>query len=244
MLIKFLFVTVIAIGCVGCAHNEPPLAAEPKALAVNPSLSTAQQPPLMQGNSASPTPSAARSQLQSGQVAVAGTAPPPSQFNSNPYPRAPLTTAGLPASPQTNDDCLNGQDNCLDNHHPPHPHPHSEHDIEIPDEPRNHEGPRKSPTEEVAERTRTENGFDKQAFLKGLNGWVVSRNSNGVPNKIFIHRAVSSNALVDLLYNVKLESDGSWTVYDPGGSGVPSFGRRIGSIERPPLVRIIPCNCM
>jgi hypothetical protein len=66
-----------------------------------------------------------------------------------------------------------------------------------------------------------------------------------VPGKIFIHREQSGGILEDLLFNVKVESDGSWTVYDPSGAGgVRSFGRRLGSIERPPRVVVGQCTCI
>jgi hypothetical protein len=87
-------------------------------------------------------------------------------------------------------------------------------------------------------------GFDEQAFVDGVrNRWVVTENP-ATPGKLFVHREISGGMLVGLLYHVKIESDGSWTVYEPSGSrGAQSFGSRLGSIDRPPRVDIGSCNC-
>jgi hypothetical protein len=86
--------------------------------------------------------------------------------------------------------------------------------------------------------------FDEEAFVRGVsNGWVVTENP-AIPDKLFVHRAISGGMLVDLLYNIKVESDGSWTVYKPGQTyGSRSFGSRLGSVRRPTGVSIGSCNC-
>ena len=88
------------------------------------------------------------------------------------------------------------------------------------------------------------NDFDKKAFVNGIKkGWVVTENPE-IPGKLFIHRKQSRGTLIDMLYTVKKESDGSWTVYEPSGSGgANSFGTRLGSIKRAPSVNIGSCTC-
>ena len=88
--------------------------------------------------------------------------------------------------------------------------------------------------------------FDEKAFVKGVKKhWVVTENPD-IPGKLFVHREMNDGMLVDLLYYVKKESNGSWTVYDPNGSGGgDSFGTRLGSIKKKntPRVNIGSCNC-
>jgi hypothetical protein len=77
--------------------------------------------------------------------------------------------------------------------------------------------------------------LDKEAFVRGIrSGWVVTRNPS--TDKIFVHRSQNGMYLEDLLYTAKAEKDGTWTVYDPGGT-------RVGSIKRPSGVSMGLCSC-
>jgi hypothetical protein len=110
-----------------------------------------------------------------------------------------------------------------------------------PDPPRS--GPPKKPSSpSTGNPSGSRNGeFDKRAFTDGVtNRWVVTRNPE-IPNKLFVHRSSSGGMLEDLLYNIKVESNGTWTVYEPGGGG--SFGTRVGSVRRPSGVSIGRCTC-
>jgi len=83
-----------------------------------------------------------------------------------------------------------------------------------------------------------------QQFLRGVDGgWIVTENP-GDRGKLFVHRSKSGNTLVDLIYLVKVEKDGTWTVYIPtraaAGSG---FGRRVGTVAAPRSVSIGLCGC-
>jgi len=83
-----------------------------------------------------------------------------------------------------------------------------------------------------------------QQFLRGIEGgWVVTENP-GDRGKLFVHRSKSGNTLVDLIYVVKVERDGTWTVYTPtrtaSGSG---FGRQVGTVAAPRSVSIGLCGC-
>lgn len=250
MLIRFFFIAAIALICAGCAHDHSSLASAPEAVDANPvPPETAWQQ--KQGQVASGILAPSRAQAQPAQIGggsgTANAAPNGSfvsGLNSPPPAGSSLSTDSFPR----NDNCQQGHDtdasnDCQNGPHHSHPHPHQEHEIENPDEPRNHLGEEK-PRPEQVQRVDLKSGFDEQAFLRGIKEWVVSRNSNGIPNKIFIHRAEIGMSLVDLLYNVRVEADGSWTIFDPEGTEVRSFGRRIGSIKRPPSVRIIPCGCV
>jgi len=80
------------------------------------------------------------------------------------------------------------------------------------------------------------NGLNEEAFTKGVRGgWVVTKNPS-IPKRLFIHRYSSGGMLNDLMYRVKVEVDGSWTVFNSNGS-------RAGSIGNPPRVSIGSCNC-
>ena len=73
--------------------------------------------------------------------------------------------------------------------------------------------------------------FDEKAFVHGLKkDWVVTKNPE-IPNKLFVHREISGGTLVDLLYYVEKESNGSWTVYD-------SSRNRLGTIKKLPKASI------
>lgn len=90
--------------------------------------------------------------------------------------------------------------------------------------------------DELPVRQAPPGGFDEQAFRHGVsNQWVVTRNPS-TPGKLFIHRESSGGALRGLLYYVKVESDGSWTVQKPNGSTA-------GSLKNPPHVSIGLCTC-
>jgi hypothetical protein len=91
------------------------------------------------------------------------------------------------------------------------------------------------PKEPIA-RNRSKGGFDEEAFTEGVRGgWVVTENPN-TPKRLFIHRDSRGGMLNDLMYRVKVEADGSWTVFK-------SSGARAGSIRDPPSVSIGSCNC-
>jgi hypothetical protein len=91
------------------------------------------------------------------------------------------------------------------------------------------------PKEPIA-RKRSKGGFDEEAFTEGVRGgWVVTENPN-TPKRLFIHRDSRGGTLNDLMYRVKVEADGSWTVFKSGGA-------RAGSIRDPPSVSIGSCNC-
>ena len=91
------------------------------------------------------------------------------------------------------------------------------------------------PKEPIA-RKRSKSGFDEEAFTEGVRGgWVVTENPN-TPKRLFIHRDSRGGMLNDLMYRVKVEADGSWTVFK-------SSGARAGSIRDPPSVSIGSCNC-
>lgn len=85
---------------------------------------------------------------------------------------------------------------------------------------------------------------EMEQFWRGVEGgWIVTENPSE-RGKLFVHRSKSANALVDLIYLVKVETNGSWTVYKPtrtsSGSG---FGRRLGSGEAPRSVSVGLCGC-
>jgi hypothetical protein len=86
--------------------------------------------------------------------------------------------------------------------------------------------------------------FDQAAFRDGvLHTWVVTENPN-TPGKLFIHRELIGNSLVDLLYYVKVQPDGSWVVYDPNGPGHwDSAASRLGSLTRPKGAHVGRCTC-
>jgi len=85
-----------------------------------------------------------------------------------------------------------------------------------------------------------------ETFRHGLDsGWIVTRNSREDPSKIFVHGSSDPYyGLRDLKYLVREEPNGTWTVYGPpetlGGS---EYGRRIGSMPRPPDVSVGECTC-
>lgn len=83
-----------------------------------------------------------------------------------------------------------------------------------------------------------------QAFLQGVKGsWIVTENPDN-KGKLFVHRYGSvTGKLIGLLYYVKVEADGTWTVYDPVESQNGSLGRRLWSMERPPGINIDTCSC-
>jgi hypothetical protein len=85
------------------------------------------------------------------------------------------------------------------------------------------------------------NGFDEQSFIDGVSKrWIVTENPE-IPGKLFVHREISGGALNDLLYNIRIETNGSWTVYRP--KGTKTYGTRLGTITSPPSVEIGSCNC-
>jgi hypothetical protein len=116
--------------------------------------------------------------------------------------------------------------------------------------------PRHEPAHPAAQRERIPpirrttpgqgEGEAMETFRRGLDsGWIVTRNSRGDPSKIFVHRSSDPYyGLKDLKYLIKEEPDGTWTVYRPretfGGS---EYGRRVGSISRPPDVSVGECTC-
>jgi hypothetical protein len=75
----------------------------------------------------------------------------------------------------------------------------------------------------------------RETFLRKIDTWVVTQNPD-VPGKLFIHRRQTGLMLEDLLYTVRVRSDGSWVVYD-------AYGSRLGKISIPPDVRIGECGC-
>ena len=82
-------------------------------------------------------------------------------------------------------------------------------------------------------------------FLRGVDaGWIVTENPS-TPGKLFVHRSSSGGMLSDLVYLVKVEKDGSWTVYRPksGGSG-SKYGKAVGKTEAPSSVSVGSCTCM
>jgi hypothetical protein len=97
--------------------------------------------------------------------------------------------------------------------------------------------PKPVPVQDDSERLET--------FRRGVeSGWIVTRNSGADREKLFVHRTSDGRGLVDLKYLVKEELGGTWTVYRPretfGGS---EYGRRIGTIPRPPGVEVGECTC-
>ena len=86
---------------------------------------------------------------------------------------------------------------------------------------------------------------EMEAFLRGVRGgWVVTENPS-TRGKLFVHRSSSGGMLRDLVYLVKVEADGSWTVYRSrrGASG-SEFGERVGSTKKPRSVSVGGCSCM
>jgi hypothetical protein len=81
----------------------------------------------------------------------------------------------------------------------------------------------------------SESWSGRERFLRDIDSWVVTRNPD-IPGKLFIHRESTGAMLVDLLYTVKVESNGSWVVYD-------KYGSRLGKLSNPPDVSIGRCSC-
>jgi hypothetical protein len=85
---------------------------------------------------------------------------------------------------------------------------------------------------------------EMEQFWRGVEGgWIVTENPSE-RGKLFVHRSKSANALVDLIYLVKVETNGSWTVYKPTRTSSGSdFGRRLGSGDAPRSVSVGLCGC-
>ena len=99
-----------------------------------------------------------------------------------------------------------------------------------------------------------------QKFVDGLHGWVVTKNPNGDPQKIFVHMRMEGMFLKDLRYIAKESPDGmNWDVYKvgrggafrrigtgqgaKGGGGGGQSGGWIGTIARPTDIEIGECSC-
>jgi hypothetical protein len=81
------------------------------------------------------------------------------------------------------------------------------------------------------------------SFARDVSGWIVTQNP-ATPGKLFVHRSMSGGMLTDLAFLVKVEKDGSWSVHKPQRSGSGSgFGKRIGSMKKPPSLDIGACSC-
>jgi hypothetical protein len=79
----------------------------------------------------------------------------------------------------------------------------------------------------------------RTTFLKGVNGgWVLSENPQ-LPGKLFIHESETANELVNMLYTVEVENDGSWIVYAAG------TGEKVGTISANLVPDVHPekCDC-
>jgi hypothetical protein len=87
-------------------------------------------------------------------------------------------------------------------------------------------------------------GFDADAFTAGVRGtWVVTENED-YPGKLFVHRRQEGRSLVDLMYHVKVEANGEWSVYRPDAYQIrPSYGTFLARVARPAGVKIGPCSC-
>jgi hypothetical protein len=85
---------------------------------------------------------------------------------------------------------------------------------------------------------------DSQQLLRGIDsGWIVTENPHD-RGRLFVHRSRNAERLIDLVYLVKVENDGAWTVYEPVRTNVGSeFGRRVGSVKPPQSVSIGSCDC-
>jgi hypothetical protein len=85
--------------------------------------------------------------------------------------------------------------------------------------------------------------MDEAAFMRDVKSGVVTRNPS-TPGKLFVHRELRGGALVDATYLMKVEADGSWSVYrpQPTGAGL-SYGEHLGRVKRPPKVNIGLCSC-
>ncbi len=75
----------------------------------------------------------------------------------------------------------------------------------------------------------------RDTFLRNVEKWVVTENPE-LPGRLFIHRSSTGLMLEDLLYTVKVSSNGSWVVYDADGT-------RLGKISSPPNVDVGSCSC-
>lgn len=86
---------------------------------------------------------------------------------------------------------------------------------------------------------------EMEEFLRGVErGWIVTENPNS-PGKLFVHRSSNGGMLTGLVYLVKVEKDGTWTVHRPrrGRSG-SEFGERVGAVRAPRSVSVGTCGCM
>ncbi len=82
-----------------------------------------------------------------------------------------------------------------------------------------------------------------KAFLKGIDGWVVTENPDE-PGKLFVHRSSEGGMLRDMLYLIKVDKDGSWSIHEASqGYGGTAYGVRVGKISKPPSVSITQCSC-
>jgi hypothetical protein len=98
-----------------------------------------------------------------------------------------------------------------------------------------------------------------QEFMDGLHSWIVTKNPNGDPQKIFVHTRMEGMSLKDLRYIAKESPNGmTWDVYKVGGDGVfrrigtgrgaqggggGGGGRWIGTIAKPIDIDIGECSC-
>jgi hypothetical protein len=98
-----------------------------------------------------------------------------------------------------------------------------------------------------------------QEFMDGLHNWIVTKNPNGDPQKIFVHTRMEGMSLKDLRYIAKESPNGiTWDVYKVGGGGVfrrtgtgrgaqgaggGGGGRWIGTIAKPIDIDIGECSC-
>jgi hypothetical protein len=85
--------------------------------------------------------------------------------------------------------------------------------------------------------------FDKEAFLQGVkNSWIVAENPD-IKGTFLVYGSGTDGVLTGLLYRAKVESDGTWTIYDPAASRDGSLGRRLGAVARPPGIDVDMCDC-
>lgn len=82
-----------------------------------------------------------------------------------------------------------------------------------------------------------------KALLAELSDSIVTENPNS-PGKLFVHRTQSGGSLIDLMYLVRKEADGSWTVFRPrpGLYGGTDYGTPVRHIKRP-AVHVGRCGC-
>jgi|GEM_PF-3007697 len=102
-----------------------------------------------------------------------------------------------------------------------------------------------TPAEAAKAAEASTTNTELESFRRGIEqGWVVTKNPD-TPGKLFVHRSAEGGALRDLIYLVKVEKDGSWTVHEarPGRSG-STFGKRVGRTKAPSGVRVGGCNCL